>query len=415
MKVVRYLNNGSTRISLVDKGWIPISYHSTIFLNISKSGSSTNTKQKIAYELKFFLSWLKLKKIDLVERVEQGEYLSLAECNAFNQAAKIRADTVLSEKVSMMNPLSDKHLSNAIFAESIERARVAPSVTNSRIITTVEYIDFISREVHGLGRTPDFVESNLNSTIDKLMEGKRKHSSAARASKQAKRAESPIPNEIFYKFLDIINPESPENPFKHSKLRNSLIIKILVVTGIRRGAVAKLKISDCVFTGDSNRIRITRTPDDKEDFRTVKPSQKTVQHTSYVDPELMGKIDYYISSKRSRYPESAKHEFVFISEMDSRGTDGDPLSLSSINYLFKVLSRAINFNVHPHLLRHKWNEMFSEDTSDLSSEEASSLRKYAMGWGRNSDMAELYNRFKMAQKVSEVQQKRQAEIMSRTT
>lgn len=413
MKVVRYLNNGRTRISLVDKDWLPVSYYSTIFLNISMFGNPANTKQKSAYELKFFLSWLRLKKIDLVKRVEQGEYLSLAECNAFNQAAKLRADTALSEKVSLFNSLSDKHLSNAIFATSVEKARVEPSVTNGRLITAIEYIDFISREIHGLGRVPDFVLSNLNGTIDRLSKGKRKYSSAARISKQVKSVESPIPNEIFYKFLDIINPESPENPFKHSKLRNSLIIKILVLTGIRRGAVAKLKISDCVFTGDANRIRITRTPDDKEDLRTVKPSQKTNQHTSYVDPGLMRQIDYYISSKRSRYPKSTNHEFVFISEMDSQGTEGDPLSLSSINYLFKVLSKALNFNLYPHLLRHKWNEMFSEDTSDLSNEEASSLRKYAMGWSRNSDMTELYNRFKIAQKVSEAQQKRQAEIMSR--
>lgn len=375
-------------------------------------GSPANTRQKSAYELKFLLSWLRLKNIDLVERVEQGEYLSLAECNAFNQAAKLRADTVLSKNVRLLNPMSDKHISNAIFATSIEKSRVEPSVTNGRLITAVQYINFISREIHGLGRVPDFVLSNLNSTIETLAEGKRKYSSAARISKQAKKAESPIPNEIFHKILDIINPESPENPFKHSKLRNSLIIKILVLTGIRKGAVAKLKISDCVFTGDANRIRITRTPDDKDDIRSVKPSQKTDEHTSYVDPELMRQIDYYIGSKRSRYPKSSNHEFVFISEMNSQGSEGDPLSLSSINYIFKILSKAINYNIHPHLLRYKWNEIFSEDTKGLSNEEVSSIRKYAMGWSRNSDMAELYNRLKIAQKVSDIQQRRQSEIMS---
>ena len=190
-------------------------------------------------------------------------------------------------------------------------------------------------------------------------------------------------------------------------------MKLLILTGTRKGAIAKLKIGDCDFTGDCNLIRITRTPDDKEDTRKYKPSQKTDSHTSYVDPDLMKLIDYYIENKRSRYPNAQSHEFIFVSEMSTKNTAGDPLSISSINYLFKVLSNALGFNVHPHLLRYKWNEKFSEDTSGMTSEEVAKLRRYAMGWSRDSRMAELYDRFKIASKVATLQKTRQIELMGK--
>lgn len=411
MQVVRYLNEGSTNVSLVGECWTPVSYYSTIFLNVVLYGRPANTKEKKAYELRFFLRWLELKRINLEERVWSGEFLIPTECYAFNQASKLQTKTVLNDKVVSFRPHSDKHLSNAIYAAAIEKARVKPAVTNGRIYTAVEYIEFLYREVHSRGQTPEFVTANLRRTTSRILEGKRNVSESAKISTQAKRAESPIPDDIFYKLLEIIDPASSENPFKHSRLRNSLIIKLLMLTGIRKGSIAKLKISDCDFSGDCNLIRITRVPDDKEDIRRYKPSQKTEAHTSYVDSGLMKKIDYYIANKRLRYPKSRNHEFIFISEMSSKGTEGDPLSISSINYIFMVLSKALDFKVYPHLLRYKWNEKFSEDTEGLSSEEVADLRRYAMGWSRSSNMAEIYNRFKIAEKVSGLQEKRQTELM----
>ncbi|MBN0401714.1 site-specific integrase, partial [Pseudomonas aeruginosa] len=61
--------------------------------------------------------------------------------------------------------------------------------------------------------------------------------------------ESVIPDDVFVKFLEMVMPSSPNNPFKASRVRNYLIVNLLVLSGIRRGALAKLKISDCLFHG----------------------------------------------------------------------------------------------------------------------------------------------------------------------
>ncbi|NUW69238.1 hypothetical protein HOP39_16680 [Vibrio coralliilyticus] len=123
----------------------------------------------------------------------------------------------------------------------------------------------------------------------------------------------------------------------------------------------------------------------------------------------MRKIKNYIDNIRIRFPEADTHDFVFIAEMNSQGTAGQPLSLASYNQIFNTLSAALSFRVHPHLIRHKWNEVFTDKGKEknMSLDEMDKLRKYAMGWVRDSNMSEIYNDFKTAEAVREVQRLRQ--------
>ncbi|PSV99563.1 hypothetical protein [Photobacterium lipolyticum] len=128
----------------------------------------------------------------------------------------------------------------------------------------------------------------------------------------------------------------------------------------------------------------------------------------------MRQLKTYIETIRAGFPAAKTHEMVFVSEMDTQGTEGQPFSLSSFDALFATLSNALSFKIHPHLLRHKWNELFTEAAEDqgLSSDELDKLRKYAMGWSRNSTMGQLYNEFKDAEAVRELQRARQERIVT---
>jgi hypothetical protein len=88
---------------------------------------------------------------------------------------------------------------------------------------------------------------------------------------------------------------------------------------------------------------------------------------------------------------------------------GDPLSLSSIDKIFEKLSEAIGFDVYPHLLRHKWNELFTDfaESAGMSTDQQDKLRKYVMGWTRDSQMGALYNEFKIFEQAKAHQQERQ--------
>lgn len=79
---------------------------------------------------------------------------------------------------------------------------------------------------------------------------------------------------IFFKLLEIIKPFSPDNPWtESSRTRNKLIVDIFIETGIRLGALNKLKISDIKEGAEGTRLHITRTPNDPTDPRKLSPAQ----------------------------------------------------------------------------------------------------------------------------------------------
>ncbi|TOR04688.1 integrase, partial [Vibrio parahaemolyticus] len=226
--------------------------------------------------------------------------------------------------------------------------------------------------------------------------------------------EQVIPDEVFFEMLEIIKPSNPNNPWKGSKLRNQLIVNIFIETGIRKGALAKLKSSNVKNDAHGFRIMITRTPNDVTDKRRLRASQKTKPHSSAISEETFDLIKLYIETERVKYSESQSHDFILVSEKGN--TAGEHLSVLSINYVIKSLSNALKFELTPHLFRHKWNELFDEKASaaGYSSEQIEDIRKYAMGWDEDSKMGSIYNEFKHALKVHELSAQRQKDTMPRS-
>lgn len=420
MEVKRYNveQNGDyePRISLVDENLIPFSPYTVIFLNSWITQGAIESKVRTAYELRFFLLHLSQAQpknkdepigIDIIKRALVGKFLATVECKSFIEACRYK----VTKKKSNLMPLSgsNRALQNAIHSANVSKKTIGDSTKNGRIKTALNFLECLYEEMHGKYRAPDFVNTNYLSAKHELEKGIK---NKIQKIEEPCFEESKIPPLIYLRLLDIIRPESPDNPFKNSKLRNYLIVQMILETGDRRGAVSKLKISDCQFEGSGDQIRVTRTPNDPSDKRIVKPAQKTNTHSSAVDPEIMKELNGYIEHQRSRFTASEQHEFVFIAETDSKGTAGDPLSTKGINYIFEVLTEALGFHVHAHLVRHKWNELFSEATKDMSDAQRDKLRKYAMGWSRTTQMVDLYNAFINSVEVREIQRERQAEITS---
>ncbi len=403
--------HGSTFVTLVDDYACPVCPDVSCYMY--HWGGSVNSRKLWAYDLRFVLNYFRSlpQSIDVSARVRAGEFFSRAELSAFVSVAQFRKGGDFSNVVSI-KPFSDKALENAIHASTVARERVTASTAKRRIHRLKHFIHYLNGVYHADNLPPEAVEHRYNFVCEYLEEAQKSLRDFNRTCVVPNK--SVLPDEVFFRMLDIIQPTSPDNPFKHSKLRNYLIIALFIETGLRRGAVAKLKIEDCQFFGAFNEILIARRPDDNEDPRLHRPSQKTKAHRAFVSPELMRELQRYIEGTRSRYPAANTHDMIFISEMNHKGTAGQPLTLSAYQTLFESLSKALGYNVHPHLLRHKWNEIFSDkaDALGLHGEEVEKLRKYAMGWSRTSEMGAVYNEFKIAESVRDIQQQRQEQIMN---
>ncbi len=374
----------------------------------SKQSPSFYTRKKYAYELKYLYCFFMDKGIDLIDRVASGTFLSIEEIDSYIRACKFYVDTEDESEKSTLVSLTDKRIRDAIHATSNSQTEVSAHTFNQRLIRLKAYIEFLYVCHHY-----DKAETERQiSTDDQFNKFKLYISTAISGSRKdntiTKDAfESVIPDDKFFELLDIIQERSPNNPFKSSKLRNQIIAQILIDTGVRVGAVLKLKVSDLVDDWSNPRFLLTRTPNDPTDTRRLPAANKTKALSVSISRELMKLIKLYIETVRQSSPSAHEHDFVFISEKGK--TIGKPMSYNAIHKVIKTFGNSIEISLHPHLLRHKWNEVFEDKAiaKGFSPDKIEDLRKYAMGWVEDSKMASVYNELKLALTVAEISSKNQ--------
>lgn len=411
MRVVTYKNSGITYWSLANEQYIPVHPLVSHYLQVKNGGRSVNTKQRKAYELSFVFKYFQSRGIDLIADIEAFKLLSEKEISLFARACKFKVN-VMEQNIG--TTITKTAISNLLARNQPTANIVEEGTAKGRLDTFIGFYKYVYERRHGraviaLQRQADYEQCLID--LD-----------TARASMGSWKKQvidpfcSRFSDEKYFELLEVIRPISEKNPFKNSRLRNELIIKVLIETGFRRGAVAKLKISD-VFNDRVPRVRVTRTPDDMSDPRRDRASQKTKSHVSPISSELAKKLEYYIKGVRNVLPNTDNHEFVFVTEKNSRGTLGKPLTLRSYNHIFNVLSATLEAEVTPHTLRYKWNELFDDEMNSVArelgfdSKTIEDIRKYAMGWSAKSEMAEVYNNFKLASKAREFHLARQREAI----
>ena len=416
--------NGHNFPLIVRSGIFPVCLYLNAFLNgnhnsplsvekksISSQAPAFHTLKKYAYELKFLYCYFIGLGIDLVERVNTGEFLSRQEVDDFVRACKLYADDTSTHENNVIT-ISDKRIRDAIHATSNSQPQVSAHTLRQRLIRLRAYIEYLY-VCHHYDQEPTNTQARVDEQFNKFklyintfISGTRKNNTVVKDA-----FESVIPSDKFFYLLEIIKESSPDNPFKSSKLRNQIVMQILINTGVRVGAVLKLKISDLIDDWDTPRFLLTRTPNDPADPRLERPSNKTKALSVSISPRLMKLIRLYIQTVRAENPTACEHDFVFISEKGT--TAGQPLSYKSIHKIVDKFGESLGIQLHPHKLRHKWNEVFEDKAKEygLTPEKIEDLRKYAMGWVQDSNMASVYNEYQLAVTVADISSKTQSKAV----
>jgi integrase len=311
--------------------------------------------------------------------------------------------------------IKNKHLRNSLLAVQRTKVQVSPETIKGRIKRFRLFLEWLYHEFHADNRVQSLIENKFEKLIAKVkLDESRIGNNTSKTTVNT--TDSVIPDKIFLALLDMLLPSSSQNPFKSSRVRNFLIVSILMQSGVRRGAVAKMKISDCKFHKSYDRISVYRSENDPTDPRIDKPSHKTRKNLeAVIEKSLMMHLQTYINNTRVLFPNSAKHDFIFVSEKNSKGTAGNPLSLKAINSIFQKLSKSLGFQIHPHLLRYKWNEIFDDkaESNNIDSRVKEDIRNAAMAWTHNSSMGSRYNEIRLHKKAAELMTEHQARIESK--
>ncbi|EJM53565.1 site-specific recombinase XerD [Pseudomonas sp. GM49] len=411
MKVRRYQYNSIPFVSIVDDADCPIDPYVSCYLNGALSSKAPNTRFRYANELLLVLQHFSERNIFLPGRISSGKLISQKEYMQFYDRCCLIKDACDSSLNIKSFRINDKHLRNVIAANQKGMAKVSRGTLQGRIRRLRAFLTWLFEQfhdVHGIEYEIKERFARLTSKI-KLDEDDLKEDDGQEVRGVE---ESVIPDEVFMKFMEIMMPSSPNNPFKASRIRNYLIVNMLVSSGIRRGALAKLKISDFHFYGTYDQVSIYRSENESTDPRAEKPNQKTKAHLATVGKNLMVNAKFYIDQIRTEFSRAQYHDFFLISENDSKGTAGQPLSLKSINSIFQTVSKSLGFHVHPHMLRHKWNEIFDKEAERVGTDPVlrEDVRKYAMGWSQNTTMINVYNDRRLALKARELSKAHQQRV-----
>lgn len=210
-----------------------------------------------------------------------------------------------------------------------------------------------------------------------------------------------ISDEVRARILEVIHPDSPENPWKnqHARIRNQLVFVWLLELGLRKGEFLGVRLEDVNLR--AGEVTIARRADDPTDPRNDEPNTKGTARLLAIGHALAELTRAYVQGPRKAIKGARKSPFLVV----ATGT-GKPLSKAAVSKMFVELRRKVTGlpeELSPHVLRHTWNDRFSEfmDQSGATPEEEEKMRKQQMGWSDRSKMAATYTRRHTRRKTNE--------------
>lgn len=356
--------------------------------------------------------------IDLQTRFSQGKVLELDEIDCIARLCRFHQEALDSFLAPDPPAMPRARTRTGL----LERIRMATSPTRSpkevaketaaiRLLYIRDYLGWLTRR-HLLaigGVDPLFQHVAAASAMVTAAFSERMPAGSNRNAVHARKGMS---KEELERLLSVIAPDSPENPWRnmHVRRRNQLIFLWLLKLGLRKSELLVVRLDDLDF--QSNEVLIARRPDNPEDPRADLPNTKTRDRLLTMDPQLADLTRTYILNERRQLAGARRHPFLIVATRT-----GAPLTRAAVNKLFVELRTKVPGlpdELSPHVLRHTWNDKFSElmDEKGVTPELEERLRIQQMGWSERSKAAATYTRRHIERKAKEVSLALQEKIYS---
>jgi len=381
-------------------------FFSTVFLSRVCREKAANTMRVIAHSIAHLYAWAEINSINIDERFEQGAFFTIAEIESLASAFRLYTSALRGLRKPPSSRGGVYHFPKANSVKSVQ-----PQTVATRIRYAESYLTFLAKNyVHKLAinkkRFRDseelrkFMRQAILSRIPRV---------GGRAQLHKRQGLNKEQQELL---LEVTYPNHKRNPWKNEvvKLRNFTLILLLSKLGLRAGEALGLKIRD--FDFQLNRVKVLRRPDDLEDVRRMEPNVKTIDRILLIDSSLASIVHKFILVRGNHRP-SRFNDFLFTSY-----NSGRPLSYDALFLVFKTL--RLNFrnelpvDFSAHILRHTWNDRFSEIAKEqgLSTAEEVKLRSYLCGWKETSGSAAIYTRRYQREYANRISLKMQEAIKS---
>lgn len=387
------LQNGERLTVLQRSGGLPV-HEATLYLDgLRTRGLASATLHAACMALAVFHREMDAAGIEVMLRFKQGMFLSQPELTRLATAMRYRAQEDAPPSRDGSNVISIHRVHPRRAKAQTDAPTVNAHTVASRLRYIADYLTFLSDYViaqlpkeqakelreaaaWGLATFKEFIPKSTNrnnlGTRVGLTEEEQKLLQA------------------------VVDPDSPDNPWESLfvRRRNQLIVLTLLATGMRKGELLGLRIADINL--QTGKLLILRRPDKRDDPRLTEPNTKTREREVLIDPSIVRMLNEHINVHRHAIKRARKFPQIFVSE------DGAPLSQSSVEKMFVALRSVLPELSCPltcHVLRHTWNERFSEcaDDDGLDEEREQRARAEQQGWSSLSS-ARVYTKRHTARK-----------------
>lgn len=354
------------------------------------SGCQPNTLCNELRALMYLYIWADCRGVDLQDRFGSGALLTLTEITDLDTFCGRYIEEAIAELAGQAGILIRLEVRNA----RAHRRTVNLLEKRSRLAAIHSFIEYTTADHLSRLHLWPARWNHYSSVRDNCLGWIRsRYQAIKRPNRNGIGGREGLDETLIARLRAVIEPDHPENPFELKvRLRNKVIVRLLLDLGIRRGELLGLRVEDCSLgLGATGTVTVHRRPDDAVDPRTIQPSSKTNARVLSLNDSLTDLLYEWIVHHRAKIVEARRHPFLIV-DCDR----GRPLSLSSVNKLFAALRRSVPGlpdDLSPHVLRHSWNDAFSEvmDRNGVPAEQETKWRARLMGW-QNEDSAQHYLR-----------------------
>lgn len=325
--------------------------------------------------------------IDLEHRIRSRQFLRPAELDAIRDDCQERFSATSNSTVVPLR-------------KGKRGQRVGLGSEYIRLSYIAEYIRWLSHTLFG-----SEIDQAAALEIDRVTNGVLSRRPKGKRSAPTKLGFSAMQ---IAKLQETLDPTQGKSPFQDEGvcIRNALIVDLLLHLGIRGGELLNICIRDIDW--ERHQLVVARRPDEKADTRKRQPLVKTLDRRIPLRNTLINRLHDYVVNYRRKVPGARRHDYLFVTHKSGK-TQGAPLSMAGYQKIIKVVATSspeLN-GLHGHLLRHCWNERFSDHMDKLehppSPERQEAMRSYALGWKEGSGTSATYNRRFVERKAHEVQ------------
>ncbi len=354
--------------------------HSVVYRRTRNGSVSTMEHELRAIGLG--LDWAKKRGVDIEQRIGSVELLSAGEILDLHDCLRLNTQP---------RRASDRF--------------VAPVSHYNRCVYFRDYL--VKRALVVVGRAGNERQIAVNLKLDAF---RKRVDSLLRKPKPGNR--EGLAPEVECRLREVIRPGHPENPFRRKhQHRNFALLLLYLELPLRLSEALSIKGMDLALDGSAPLLTVHRRADDPDDRRGRQPLVKTNARVLPLGEDVRAALlDWVLRARvdKARYPGAKRTPFVFVSER------GLPMGMSTVADVFRLLRTRISGlppNLSAHVLRHTWNDRFSElaDADGMPEAVENLQRSNLNGWSHGSKTAETYTRRHTrmaAQKASLAMQRR---------